>query len=432
MRLASFRRIKRAPARTAGLERPSRCRIGRDGTRAWNADGTRRHGPDVSIVPALGVTDVDISASGGPPDVAPQKKTCRGCLVAKSLLAVALFVACFFYAIPKFASYSEVWTEIKTMTPLEIGILLVATALNLVTYWWQNMVSIPRVGLWQAAVNNQTATTVANTMPGGGYVAVAVSYDMYRSWGFAGSDVGVSVAVTSVLNIFAKLLLPAVALALIIVTGRASGSLVGSSVIGVLVLAALVVLFALVMWKKRFAHRIGDGLGRMAMRVSRLVRRPQTLPWGDVAVRFRRNTIDLIVARWLALSGSTIISHLTLYLVMLLALRFVGVSNDEVSWAQVLGVFAFGRLLTALPITPGGVGVVEVAYVGGIILAGRGHITVPTEVFHAQVTAGVLVFRALTYGIQIPIGGITYIIWKANKRWRKSSSVPVPVAVPTP
>jgi hypothetical protein len=34
------------------------------------------------------------------------------------------------------------------MTPLEIGILLVATALNLVTYWWQNMVSIPRVGLW--------------------------------------------------------------------------------------------------------------------------------------------------------------------------------------------------------------------------------------------------------------------------------------------
>jgi hypothetical protein len=75
----------------------------------WNADDTRRHGPDVSIVSALGVTAVDISASGGPPDVPPQKKnTCRGCLLAKSLLAVALFVACFFYAIPKFASYSEV------------------------------------------------------------------------------------------------------------------------------------------------------------------------------------------------------------------------------------------------------------------------------------------------------------------------------------
>jgi hypothetical protein len=40
-----------------------------------------------------------------------------------------------------------------------------------------------------------------------------------------------------------------------------------------------------------------------------------------VAARFTRNTIDLIVARWLALSGSTVISHLTLYLVAGASLR---------------------------------------------------------------------------------------------------------------
>ena len=82
---------------------------------------------------------------------------------------------------------------------------------------------------------------------------------------------------------------------------------------------------------------------------------------------------------------------------LLLALRFVGVANDEITWAQVLGVFAFGRLL-AVPITPGGVGIVEVAY-GGLILAGEGHATV-ADVFHAQVAAAVLVFRALTFGIR--------------------------------
>jgi len=379
------------------------------------------------------MTDVVVAAVDASPEAPSLKeKANRGWLVAKVLFAIAVIVACFFYAIPKFASYSQVLTEINTMTPPEIGVLLIATALNLVTYWWQNMVSIPRLSLWQAAVNNQTATTVANTMPGGGYVAVAVSYDMYRSWGFSGTDVGVSVAVTSVLNIFARLLLPAVALALVILTGRARGSLVGASVVGGIILAGSSVLFVLVMCKQQFAYRIGSGLGRMAMWVSRLARRPKTFGWGDKAVRFRRSTIDLIVSRWLALSSSTIISHLTLYMVMLLSLRFVGVSNDEVSWAQVLGVFAFGRLLTALPITPGGVGVVEVAYIAGIILAGRGHVTTPVEVFHAQVTAGVLVFRALTYGIQIPIGGITYIIWKTNRRWRTpAATAPIPVAVST-
>ena len=257
--------------------------------------------------------------------------------VIQILLAVAVVAISFLYAIPKIANYSEVWTEITDMTPLELLFLLAATALNLVTYWWANMVSIPNLGLWQAAVNNQTSTTVANTMPGGGYVSIAVSYEMYRAWGFSKTDVGLSVAVTSVLNIFAKLALPALALLLIILSGRASGSLVGASIIGILILAAAVVLFGLVMWKKRFAKTIGSGLGRAATWVARRFRRSRTFDWGDAAVRFRRNTIDFLVERWFWLTSTTIISHLSLYLVLLLALRFVGVSDAEVNWAQVLG-----------------------------------------------------------------------------------------------
>jgi uncharacterized membrane protein YbhN (UPF0104 family) len=114
-----------------------------------------------------------------------------------------------------------------------------------------------------------------------------------------------------------------------------------------------------------------------------------------------------------------VVSHLALFLVLLLAVRHVGVSESEISTAQVLGVFAFGRLVTALPLTPGGLGLVELSYIGGLILAGRAHANVPTEVFNAQVAAAVLVFRTLTYGIQIPLGAFTYLIWRLNKSWRK-------------
>ena len=380
----------------------------------------------------LDVTDDIVGTPPGDdePGVSAPKRTSPVWRVVQILLAIAVVAISFLYAIPKIANYSEVWTEITDMTPLELMFLIAATALNLVTYWWANMVSIPNLGLWQAAVNNQTSTTVANTMPGGGYVSIAVSYEMYRAWGFSSTDVGLSVAVTSVLNIFAKLALPAIALLLIILSGRASGSLVGASVIGIVILAGAVVLLGLVMWKKRFARAIGSGLGRAATWAARLVRRSRTFDWGDAAVRFRRNTIDFLVERWFWLTSTTIVSHLSLYLVLLLALRFVGVSDAEITWAQVLGVFAFGRLLTALPITPGGLGIVEVAYIGGLILAGRGHADVPADVFHAQVTAAVLVFRALTYGIQIPLGALTYVIWRTNKSWRKPA--PGPVAAPAP
>ena len=370
------------------------------------------------------MTDVGVVAPAEDGDLGTDAPTHKRPVwrVVQVLLAVAVVAISFLYAIPKIANYSEVWTEIRDMTRLELLFLFAATALNLVTYWWANMVSIPNLGLWQAAVNNQTSTTVANTMPGGGYVSIAVSYEMYRAWGFSKTDVGLSVAVTSVLNIFAKLALPAIALLLIVVSGRASASLVGASIVGIMILVAAVVLFGLVMWKKRFARSIGSGLGRAATWVAMLLRRSRTFDWGDAAVRFRRTTIDFLVERWFWLTSTTILSHLSLYLVLLLALRFVGVSDAEVTWAQVLGVFAFGRLLTAIPITPGGLGIVEVAYIGGLILAGRGHADVPADVFHAQVTAAVLVFRALTYGIQIPLGALTYVVWRTNTSWRKPAS----------
>jgi uncharacterized membrane protein YbhN (UPF0104 family) len=47
---------------------------------------------------------------------------------------------------------------------------------------------------------------------------------------------------------------------------------------------------------------------------------------------------------------------------------------------------------------------------------------VPSADFHAQVAAAVLVFRTLTFGIQIPLGGFTYLIWRRTKSWLK----PVP------
>ena len=55
----------------------------------------------------------------------------------------------------------------------------------------------------------------------------------------------------------------------------------------------------------------------------------------------------------------------------------------------------------------------------GLYAAGRSHADVALPEFKAQITAGVLLFRALTYGIQIPLGAFTYIVWRRNKRWRK-------------
>jgi putative heme transporter len=95
-----------------------------------------------------------------------------------------------------------------------------------------------------------------------------------------------------------------------------------------------------------------------------------------------------------------------------------------VSTIQVLAVFAFVRLISAIPITPGGVGVVELSLIGGLYAAGRNHADVPLDQFMVQVTAAALLFRTLTYGVQIPLGGFTYLIWQRKKSWRKPQPEP--------
>jgi putative heme transporter len=340
--------------------------------------------------------------------------------VVQIVLSVLIIVAIFGFALPRLADYSSVLKAITDMTALEITILLAVTIFNLFTYWWQNMASMPGLGVWQAAVNNQTTTSVADTIPGGGYIAVGVGYAMYRSWGFTNTAIVLSVTVTGIWNVFMKLGLPVISLAVLAATGQVGPGLVVASLVGVALLLLAVALFGLLLWKKSFARRIGYGVGSIVSWFRKLLRKPPVGDWGDVAVKFRRRTINLVVDRWLALTVTTVVSHLALFLVLLLSLRFVGIPQSEIGWAAALGVFAFGRLVTALPLTPGGLGVIELSYIGGLVLAGRGHLVVSSEEFRVQVAAGVLMFRFLTYGLQVPLGGFTYFIWRAKKSWRKT------------
>jgi uncharacterized membrane protein YbhN (UPF0104 family) len=342
--------------------------------------------------------------------------------IVQALVSIVIIVGVFFYFVPTIANYSDVWATVQGLTMMQIAALAGVTLLNILTYWLQMVAFMPGLTLAQAAVNNQTSTSVANTLPGGGAIAIAVAYAMFRSWGFSDTEIVLFTLDTGVWNMFLKLGLPLLAFFLLAITGHASGASVVPALIGLAALLGSITCFALILWKKKFAFSIGSRLGRAVSAVRKLLRKPPVGSWGEDAVRFRKQTNALVARRWLAMTASTVVSHLSLFLVLLLALRYVGVSSGQVSWSQVLAVFAFGRLASAIPFTPGGLGVVEAAYIQGLVIAGGAH---------ARVVAAVLVFRALTYGIQIPLGAITYVIWQRMKRWRKEpvkTSQPVPAA----
>src|SRR4051794_7156926 len=327
------------------------------------------------------------------------------------VFSLVLVAAVVFWFLPQFTSLADVWATVQAMTALQIGLLAVATIWNLMTYQFVMVTTTPGLNLRQAFVSTETTTAVSNTVVGGAAIALGLTYSMNSSWGFSRSRTSVSLLTSGLWNNFAKLGLPVIALALLAITAPPTPGRLVAGALGIAGLVVALVGLWLVLRSRQSAARVGLVLGRGFSALLRLVHRPPVTGWDQALTKFRDRTVLLLRARWYWLTLATVISHLSLFLVLLLSLRFSGVTADQVGWTEVLAVFAFARLLTAVPFTPGGLGVIEVAMIGGLAAAGGEH---------AAVAAGVLVFRVLTYVLPIPLGVLTYVFWQRNKSWRRA------------
>src|SRR4051812_17862674 len=270
------------------------------------------------------------------------------------VFSVVLIVAVFFWFLPQFTDLADVWASVQAMTTVQITLLVVAAVWDLATYQFVMVTSMPGLTLRQATVATESTTAVSNTLVGGAAIAVGLTYTMNSSWGFSRSRTSVSLLTSGLWNNFAKLGLPVLALAILAFSAPPTPGRLLSGALGVAGLVAAVIVLWLVLRSRESAARMGLRLGRWVSVLLRPLHKPPVHGWDLALTKFRDRTVLLLRARWHWLTLATIVSHLSLYLVLLLALRFCGVTSDQVGWAEVLAVFAFARLLTAVPFTPGG------------------------------------------------------------------------------
>ena len=173
-------------------------------------------------------------------------------------------------------------------------------------------------------------------------------------------------------------------------------------------LALLVVMaggFGLLLRSEAFALRAGRALQYGLAIAARLARRAPSASAAGSLPGFRDRAGALLAARGWRITAATVASHLMLWLVLLACLRAVSLSQAQVPWQTSLAAFAFIRLFTAVPITPGGLGITELGLIG-ILADGAGHKA------GAQVTAAVLMYRAVTYLPSIPLGALACLTWR--------------------
>ncbi|HEX5295041.1 MAG TPA: YbhN family protein [Streptosporangiaceae bacterium] len=353
-----------------------------------------------ALPPPAGLACAEAAAAA-----APAARSRRGGKVLRVAVTLALVGAIFGFALPHLASYRSVWATIQAMSAGHVLLLAAATAASMITGWMAISAVLPALRLREAAVVNLGSSAVANTLPAGGALAMGVSWAMMSSWGVSAADYALYTLVSGIWNVFAKLSLPALAVLVLVTDGRPSAGLVAGAGAGLGLLAAAAAGFALLLRSEPVARRADRGLQFVVARCGRLARRRKPVQASGSVLRFRERAAEVLRARGWRITATTAATNLTLWLVLLACLRGAGLSQAQVSWQASLAAFAFVRLLTVLPVTPGGLGVTELGLVG-VLADGASH---PVTV---KVIAAVLLFRALTYLLPIPLGAVAALAWQ--------------------
>jgi putative heme transporter len=350
-----------------------------------------------------------MTAVAGPPAAAvtdPGRSRRRsGREIFRTAGSVALVAAIFGFALPHFASYGSVWASMSAMTWAQALLVAAAAAASMASAWIMICSVLPSIRLREAAVVNLGSNAVANTLPAGGALAMGVSWAMLSSWGISTAEYVLYTLVSGIWNVFARLGLPALALMILATASRPGAGLVAAAAAGLALLAAMAAGLGLLMRSESFALSAGRALQPALAIACRVVRRQASFDVPGSLLGFRDRAGALIAARGWRITAATAASNLTLWLVLLACLRGMGLSQAQVPWQTSLAAFAFVRLLTVLPITPGGLGITELGLIA----------TLAVRVGHgasAQVTAAVLLYRAVTYLPPIPLGVIACLTWR--------------------
>jgi putative heme transporter len=320
--------------------------------------------------------------------------------------ALGLVAATFFWLLPTIADYSDVWAVIRQLSWGWIAALLLVAAVNLATFAPPWMVALRGLRFFQALELTQASTAVSIVVPGGMAAGVAVSYGMLRSWGFVTREIARAITLVGLWNQFLNLSFPVVAVFLLTVAGEEAALLATAAFFGVAILGVVVTGFVVTLVSDRLAFDMGEVASRFASWTLGTLRRGPVSWGGPSFERFRRDAGELLRRRWHLLTATSLAGSLSVFLVLLVSLRALDVPASEVSLIEAFAAWALVRLLATIPITPGGIGVVELGLTTALIGFGGNN---------AGVVAAVLVFRLLTIVPTVMWGLVAAGTWRRHR-----------------
>ena len=393
-----------SPARAAegvGSSREVRTHVDAPGDRDIEGGGSTQPGTDHSEATGAGIPE------SGPPS--------RRDAILRILIVLGVLFVVFGLILPRFVDYQEV---AQSLAGLTFDQVLIVTAFGLLAWAVTGGVFatlIPGLGWPKGLESYLILTGIGASIPLGPW-NMAVLWVVIRGWGMSAASTTGGILLYGIFDQLSRFgLLFVGGVFLLIGEGLSRGVSVETTlVVGCLVVGGLLFIglgggLILVVRSEALARR----LGRLAERVvgAVLKRLGRGVPDVEGAlVRFRVTLGDTIRQHGLASFVVSMASKLAWALLMIVAMRALGVTEQELPVSVIVTVVALVFVITVLPISPGGAGVPDLLYITFFTTYTGGADANP-------ISAAVILFRAFQWFLPIPFA------WGLLARSRRGKSL---------
>lgn len=329
----------------------------------------------------------------------------------RAALAVTAGLA-IYLVFPAITEVLASWPRLSTLNPWWLFAAIGAEAAHFCCTFALQRLAL-RTKAWFPVITSQLAgNAITLILPGGAAAGAAVQFRMLAASGMDTNETVGGLAGFSLLGVGGLLALPVFALPVIVLGAPTARGLEHAAFLG----AAGFVVFAAFGAVILAYDAPLRWTGRAAQRVANWVRRKRPPLTGlDETLLAQRDQIRAALGRqwWQALLLSA--GRLAFdYLCLLLALRATG-SRPRPS--LILVAYAVAGIVGMIPITPGGLGLVEASLTGLLVLA---------EVDSSQAVLATLTYRIASYWVPLCAGPVAYGLFRMRHRKREAREKGVP------
>jgi uncharacterized protein (TIRG00374 family) len=315
------------------------------------------------------------------------------------LLVLALVVE--YLVVPQLAGPRKVAHLVTEVNPVLLlaGVALEAGALLCYAQLTRTVLPAQRsLSLFTVMRIQMTTLSISHCAPGGSATGTALGYRLMTQAGVAPSDAGFALATQGIGSAVVLNVVLWVALIISIPVWGFSAVYLAAALVGVVLLGGSTLLLLLF---TRSEERVGSALERWTARIPFVDGRAMRASFGRVADRLRQfeHQRGLLMR-----SGGWACANWVLDAASLAV--FVGAFGHWVNPDGLLVAFGLANVLAVLPITPGGLGVVEATLTS--LLVGFG---TP----RGAATLGVIGYRLVNFWLPIPLGGLSYVSLQVDK-----------------